>query len=242
MKQLKNWFEDWFDTKYYHILYQDRNDEEAQFFMRNITQFLKLKENSKILDLPCGKGRHAIYLNSLGYDVIGADLSKNSIAYAQQFENDKLHFEVHDMRDEFVTKFDAIFNLFTSFGYFDKEKTNIKVLKNLKKGLNSSGVLVLDFLNIDYVAQHLIDNQVITKSAIDFNITKSITNNFIIKDIEFTADNKQHKHTEYVRNINLEMFKAYFEEAGLKLKHIFGDYNLTEFNKETSKRLILIAE
>ena len=118
MQVKKDWFQEWFNTTYYHILYQDRNDEEARYFMRNLTHYLNLKPQDKILDLPCGKGRHAVYLNSLGFDVIGADLSENSIAYAKQFENDTLKFKVHDMRHSFQKKFDAIFNLFTRFWLF----------------------------------------------------------------------------------------------------------------------------
>ena len=110
-----DWFTDWFNTSYYHILYKDRNDEDAQLFMRNITEFLKLQKTSHILDLPCGKGRHSIYLNSLGYKVTGADLSKNSILAAKKFENDSLHFDVQDMRKPISNTYNAIFNLFTSF-------------------------------------------------------------------------------------------------------------------------------
>ncbi|MFN3940966.1 MAG: YkgJ family cysteine cluster protein, partial [Chitinophagales bacterium] len=80
---------------------------------------------SKILDLACGKGRHSIYLNQLGYDVTGADLSENSIKEASKFANEKLHFKVHDMRIPFEEKYDAIFNLFTSFGYFENDADNL---------------------------------------------------------------------------------------------------------------------
>ena len=82
----KDWFTDWFNTKYYHILYKERNDSEAQLFMKNITEFLSLKKTNTILDLPCGKGRHAVFLNSLGYNVTGGDLSENSIEFAKKFE------------------------------------------------------------------------------------------------------------------------------------------------------------
>jgi len=85
----ENWFASWFDTKYYHILYKERNDEEAQLLMDNLTHYLNLPEDAKILDLACGKGRHAIYLNSLGFDVTGADLSENSIAEASKFSNNQ---------------------------------------------------------------------------------------------------------------------------------------------------------
>ncbi len=241
MTQKQEWFKEWFDTKYYHILYQNRNDDEAHLFMRNLLSHLQLKHQSKILDLPCGKGRHSVFLNSLGYDVIGADLSENSINYANQFTNDTLHFEVHDMRNPFLTKFDAIFNLFTSFGYFD-EKTNIKVLKNLKKGLKKNGVLVIDFMNVAYVKKHLVTKETIVKNDIKFNITKSIIDDFIVKEIRFTADNKEHYYTEQVRFLTLKKLEKYVQKAGLSLKNIFGTYSLTEFDIEKSNRLILILK
>lgn len=241
MTQRKEWFKEWFDTKYYHILYQDRNDGEAQLFMRNLLSYLQLKKNSKILDLPCGKGRHAVYLNSLGFDVIGADLSENSIKYASQFTNKTLHFEVHDMRKPFKTKFDAIFNLFTSFGYFEEE-TNIKVLKNLKNGLKKNGVLVIDFMNVNYVKNNLVEKEVIIRNAIEFNIKKYIEGDFIIKEIRFKANNKEHHFTEYVRYLTLNSFKNYIKKTNLSLKAIFGSYSLEEYDENNSKRLILILE
>jgi len=236
------WFQQWFDTKYYHILYQDRNDEEAQVFMRNLANFLNFKEGSKLLDLPCGKGRHSIYLNSLGFNVTGADLSKNSINHAKKFENESLNFEVHDMREPFKTKFDAILNLFTSFGYFDQDEMNIEVLKNLKNGLSKDGVLVIDFMNVNRVEKELIKEEIILKNKIEFHINRSIENGFIKKNIHFTADNIDHHHIEYVRFLSLEIFKRYIKDANLKLKHTFGDYNLNPFDIENSIRLILVLE
>jgi len=75
----KEWFEDWFDTNYYHVLYQNRNEEEARRFIHNLIDHLGIPKGVKVLDLACGKGRHSITLNDLGYDVLGEDLSPNSI-------------------------------------------------------------------------------------------------------------------------------------------------------------------
>ena len=69
------WFKDWFNTSYYHTLYKNRDDKEAERFVKNLVNFTKLPLKSKILDLACGKGRHSITLNRLGMDVIGVDLS-----------------------------------------------------------------------------------------------------------------------------------------------------------------------
>ena len=242
MSQKQEWFKEWFDTKYYHILYQDRNYDEAQLFMQNLLSFIKLKKNDKILDMPCGKGRHAIFLNSLGYDVLGADLSENSIKYAKKYTNKTLHFEVHDMRQPFDTKFDAIFNLFTSFGYFDDDETNIKVLYNLKKGLKENGVLVVDFMNVNYVKQHLVTEEIVTKGSIVFNIKRSIKDDFIVKEIRFIADDREHYFIERVKYLSLSTLKNFIKKSNLKLKHTFGEYSLTAFDSKNSSRLILILE
>ena len=136
-----DWFTSWFNTPYYHILYKDRNDDDAQLFMKNITQHIQLPTTAHIADLPCGKGRHSVFLNSLGYKVTGGDLSENSINSAKQFENENLHFEVWDMRKPLEKKYDAIFNLFTSFGYFEADSEDITVLNSLKKGLKKEAFL-----------------------------------------------------------------------------------------------------
>ena len=241
MTKQKEWFVDWFDTKYYHILYKDRNDTEAQLFMQNLIQFLDLKHESSILDLACGRGRHAVYLNKLNFKVDGVDLSKNSIAYAKKFETDQLQFSVHDMRLPFNKKYDAIFNLFTSFGYFDDDKTNIQVLTNIKNGLTENGIAVIDFMNIETVTNNLIAKETIQKDSILFNITRKVQNDKIIKDIRFTAENTTFHYTEKVQCLTLENIKNYILKAGLKLNHTFGDYKLTPFDIRTSKRLILIV-
>jgi len=236
-----DWFTSWFNTPYYHILYKDRNDEDAQLFMQNITQFLQLPKETHILDLPCGKGRHSVYLNSLGYEVTGGDLSENSIIHAKQFENDRLRFVVKDMRQPFNYSYDVVLNLFTSFGYFESDSDEIRVLKNIKSGFNAGGTLVLDFLNVAYVKAHLVKKEVKTIDGIEFHIEREIKDGFILKHISFTDKGKNHAYTEHVKYLDLEKFQEYFTAAGLTITHTFGNYQLSHFDANTSERLILVA-
>lgn len=236
-----DWFTSWFNTPYYHILYKDRNDVDAQVFMRNITSFLKLPKNSHIADIPCGKGRHAVFLNSLGYTVTGGDLSENSIAYAKQFENDSLRFVVKDMRDPLKNSYDAIFNLFTSFGYVEDDNEDILILNNLKNGLKKNGVFVLDFLNVEKVRETIVTNEVKIVEGIVFSIRREIVNGFIQKHISFEVNGESHAYTEHVKYIDLPKMKSYFDQVGLNILHVFGDYDLNEFDVNSSSRLILVA-
>jgi len=237
-----DWFSTWFNTPYYHILYKERNDEDAKFFMQNITSYLKLPKTAHILDLPCGKGRHSIFLNSLGYKVSGGDLSENSIAYAKQFENETLNFEVFDMRKPLENKYDAIFNLFTSFGYFEDDKEDIAVLKAMKEGLAKDGFLVLDFLNVIKAVNTIVERETKVVDDVTFEIVRELKNGFIQKHISFFDKGDYHSYTENVKYITFEKMKAYFKQVGLEITAVFGDYNLTEFNGLGSDRLILIAK
>ena len=235
----KNWFASWFDTPYYHILYKERNYREAQIFMDNLTHYLNLPEKAKVLDLACGKGRHAIYLNQLGFDVIGADLSENSIAIANKNSNDSLHFQVHDMRLPFDDKFDAIFNLFTSFGYFENDKDNLKTLIAMKESLSEYGFGVIDFMNVNQVIANLIPEEVKTVDGIDFHIKRYYIDDHIYKEIDFKDNDNDFHFVEKVRALTLQDFTELMEEAGIYLLEVFGDYKLKKFHKTDSERLIL---
>jgi len=238
----KDWFKLWFNTSYYHTLYKHRNFTEAQDFMLHLVSYLSFNKEDLLLDAACGKGRHSIYLNSLGFNVIGVDLSKKSIEYAQKFKNEKLHFVEHDMRNPFKRKYQAILNLFTSFGFFEDDEEDIRILKNFKNALNSGGVAVIDFMNSKKVKANLIANEVQIIDNIEFNISRYIKDTFIVKEINFKADGKKHKYFEKVKSLELPKIKSYMESVGFNIKYIFGDYKLNSFDAETSDRLILVVE
>lgn len=236
----QNWYSSWFDTPYYHILYKDRNYREAQVFMDNLTHYLNLPEKAKVLDLACGKGRHSIYLNQLGYDVLGADLSENSIAEASKNSNETLHFKVHDMREPFEEKFDAIFNLFTSFGYFESDDDNLTTLKAIKESLSEYGFAVIDFMNVPNVIENLVPEEVKMVDEIDFHIKRYVEDGHIFKEIDFEDQGRKYHFTEKVKALTLKDFQDLMDEAGIFLLDIFGDYKLKKFHKTESERLIMI--
>lgn len=238
-----NWFAEWFNSHFYHILYQHRDNSEAEAFINLITQHLALPKQASVLDLACGKGRHSIQLNELGFDVLGLDLSKESIQFAKQFENDNLHFTTGDMRHlNYSNRFDLVFNLFTSFGYFLEENDNLLVIKSIENVLKKGGKLVLDYLNTAKVSANLPQIEEIVRENTTFNIHKFIEGDFIVKDISFKSEGKVQKFQEYVRRIDVQKFNDYFQRCGLELQETFGDYHLNAFDEKKSERLILIAQ
>ncbi|MCD2259382.1 class I SAM-dependent methyltransferase [Psychroserpens luteolus] len=239
-KDTQHWYASWFDTPFYHILYKDRDHNEAQVFMDNLTEYLNIPEQGDILDLACGKGRHSVYLNSLGYNVTGVDLSENSIEFAKQFENDTLHFEVHDMCKPYRKQFDAVFNLFTSFGYFENEEDNLRTIEAIKANLNEFGFGVIDFMNSDYVIDNLVTENVKTVEGIDFHQKRSLKDGYIVKNISFSTEGEDFQFQERVKAFTLNDFEALFEKAGVYLLDVFGDYKLRKFHDKTSERLVMV--
>lgn len=240
VKTEKNWFAAWFDTPYYHILYRDRGYEEAGIFMKNLTSFLELPKGASILDLACGKGRHSIFLSKLGFDVTGVDLSPDSIAFAKRFESSNLQFQVHDMCKPMGRNFDAVFNLFTSFGYFDREEDNYNTIRAIKEELKENGCGVIDFMNVKKVIRSLVPSEIKRVQGTDFYITRYHHDGFILKNIRFEDEGEVHSFTERVKALTLQDFKNYFQRAGIELLHCFGSYKLEPFDEKHSDRLILV--
>lgn len=239
------WFKTWFDTPYYHILYKDRDFAEAENFITLLINYLEIPKHSKIVDLACGKGRHSLFLNKMGFDVLGLDLSKESILHNNNFENFKLKFSVHDMRDDIYPevsreKVDAVLNLFTSFGYFENEDDDRRVFHSIANSLKKEGFFVLDFLNENWVINTLNPNYIKTKDGIDFHIKKRIEERNIIKDISFKDDGKEFHFYEKVKLHTLEEIENYAKDAGFEKVKVFGDYQLREFDLESSPRCIHI--
>jgi len=238
-----DWFASWFDTNYYHLLYKNRNDDEARLLIEHLVSHLDLAPNSKALDLACGKGRHSITLNELGFDVLGVDLSPNSIQEAKKFENETLHFDVCDMRDSFTkNSFDAVFNLFTSFGYFDSKSDNEKVIVAMHEMLKDDGILVIDFMNSRRVIDSLVESETKVVEPIEFKITRNYDGDHIFKHIKFEDEGVEHSYTERVQALMLNDFEALLTENGFNILSTFGDFDLNGFQEDTSDRLILVAE
>ncbi|AZQ45239.1 class I SAM-dependent methyltransferase [Nonlabens ponticola] len=255
----KTWYASWFNTPYYHMLYKDRDYQEAADFMQQLTDKLELTQGAKILDLACGRGRHSMYLNKLGYDVTGVDLSESSIAFAKarlknikeghleldepdqsSLQLDRIKFAVHNMTVPYTDTFNAVFNLFTSFGYFDDPQDNQRTVSSIKKMLKLDGYGVIDFFNSHHVIEHLVPYNEKEVRGIMFKQSRRFEDGFIFKDIEFEDDGERYKFTERVSALTQEDFLNYLDTASLELVHTFGDYQLADFDQETSPRLILV--
>jgi SAM-dependent methyltransferase len=240
--QHSDWFEDWFGSPYYKVLYQNRDELEAQLFVKSLITYLQPMPGSRMLDIACGEGRYAVQLVGYGYDVVGIDLSEPSIEIAKKQENEYLQFYVHDMRKPFYSNyFDFAFNFFTSFGYFKTERDHQLAVNTFAQALKPGGLLVIDYFNKDYVINKLIAEDTIERGGYTFHINKKLENKYIIKEISFNNEHgKALQFTEQVAAFDLSDFVKMFKEAKLSLVGTFGDYQLNEYNPLHSPRMIMI--
>ena len=238
-----DWFINWFNSKYYHILYKSRNKNEASDFIKTIISTLSLKSNNSVLDLGCGNGRHSISLSNHFKLVHGIDISSENISQANENKKENLKFFISDMRN-FVSdsKYGYIFNLFTSFGYFNKNEDNINVLKTCYNHLNRDGLLFIDFLNSEKI-KITINETKETKliSGIKFNIHKQIIDNYVVKNIEVKDKGATYDFQEKVQLLNIKDFKKMFEVSGFEIISIYGNYQMKPYDLD-SNRLILCAK
>ena len=243
MGKATEWFGEWFNSPYYHILYKHRDFEDAQAFIDHLHAHFGFSPQHHVLDLACGKGRHSIYLNAKGIEVTGVDLSEANIAHAREFANDRLHFDVHDMRAVYKTEtFDYVLNLFTSFGYFETDEEHQQAIAAAAQALVPGGRLILDFLNPFVVVNNLkpLEEKVI--EGITFHLHKRFEEGYIVKDIRFTDKGSDYHFFERVKAIRRWDFERYFTQAGLSLLDTFGDYSLSPYEAESSDRMIFVAQ
>lgn len=242
----KGWFTDWFNSSYYHALYQHRDDTEALQFIHNLLAYLKPVPHAKMLDIACGKGRHSKALFDAGFDVVGIDLSPASIKAVSSMETNGLTFSCHDMRETFRNNyFDYAFNFFTSFGYFNSDEEHQLAIQAMSNNLKEGGTLVIDYLNVGIVDPGL---DLATETKIDgfhFQIKKWQDPLFLYKEIKVVDALTQEElgiFEEKVRKYTLLNFMDFMQKAGLTIVATFGNYQLDPFNPENADRLIIVAQ
>ncbi len=242
-EDLENWFTTWFNSPYYHILYKNRDVSEAESFVNRLITRLNLPKGSRALDLACGKGRHSLQLRKNGFEVVGIDLSDESIEEAELNQREGLEFFVHDMRELYWSEhFDLIANLFTSFGYFHSKEDDQKTISSVADALKPKGIFVIDFMNAIKVQNNLVDLEEKTIDDVRFEISREVEEGVIVKRIHLTDGNVELDFKEEVDALDLSDFSHYLDNAGLRIIDVYGNYELEAFDEQHSDRLIIIAQ
>jgi SAM-dependent methyltransferase len=250
----REWYASWFNTSEYLDLYKHRDEKDAQKIIALIFSHIPLKKNAKVLDLACGNGRHSLLFAREGLNVTGIDLSQYLIRLARkrlrkEYSKYKrnLKFAIRDMRNfSFTERFDLAVNIFTSFGYFEKDSDNEKVIKCVSRCLKENGYFVLDFLNKENLKNNLVPySQAKSQDRILLQVRR-IAQNFVSKEIMIVGKEDEtyefKKYKERIKIYSLSNLSTMFNKYKLRIIKKLGNYDGEAFDRNNSPRLILIAQ
>lgn len=246
---------EWYELSFgedYLLVYKHRDAQGAKHEVRQMISWLGLPPGAKVLDLCCGMGRHSMALAEAGYEVTGVDLSEVLLREAKRNDPEgQVTWHKADMRELPLTGgFDAVVNLFTSFGYFKRDEEQVKVLREVARMLKPEGRFIIDFLNPAYTAAQLVpyservdDGQLIAER-------RRIEDGYVMKNITITAaggaetggqSGEPRHYLERIKLYSLMDFTAMLEAAGLLPEKVHGDYDEEAYHPETSRRMIMIG-
>ncbi len=242
-----SWYKEWFDSPWYERIYADRDDREARRLVKWLQEVLPPHQYPEVLDLGCGRGRHALNMAEAGYRVKGVDLSESAIRQARDNAGsrglDDIEFVVGDMREKRPETYDLVVNLFTSFGYFEDDSENARVIGNVSEMLRPQGVLVIDYFNSEKVRNQYQPYETGQVDEISYEIFRYIEEGAIFKEIKFNgrALNEKSSYQERVKLYNLEWFEETLNDYQLTLENVYGDYDGSSYVPGESPRMIIMA-
>ena len=240
------WYREWFNSPYYHLLYEKRDDDEAASFINHLIEIIRPNPGDSMLDIGCGKGRHSKMLAAKGFYVTGLDISEESINEARKSENEHLEFFIHDMRRTYrINYYNYVFNFFTSFGYFNTKQEHLNAIRTFCQALRKNGLLVIDYLNVHYVEKYLTPQAEFNKNDVHFSITKWQDETHFYKKVEVEDKNKFNRpfaFTEKVAKFTIGDFNEMLSYHGMQIHDIYGTYDFKPYDLYESPRLILTAK
>ena len=236
------WYKRWFGEEYL-IVYEHRDIAEAEREVEFISKVLEIENDSIILDLCCGSGRHDRFLTQKGYHVIGLDYSLPLLrkAYNGFHVSGYPYYILADariipFRDGI---FDAVLNLFTSFGYFD-DRENMDLLKSIARLLKNGGKFYIDYLNPQNIITRLTPETTKQKNGLIVVEKRHLdtTNKRVEKSIIIRSGNVENEFHESVRLYSVEEMLVMLKEAGLIVSQVCGSIRGEQYNENSDRMLI----
>jgi SAM-dependent methyltransferase len=191
--------------------------------VRLLTRILPWQSGWRVLDVACGAGRHAAALAAAGARPVGIDLSPALLRHAREAGVPLIR---GDMRRLPIRRssVDLAVNLFTSFGYFERDDEHAAVLRGIAGTIKPGGWFVMDFLNADTVRGTLVPEERQVLGGAPVRVTRELIDGerFVRKTI-LTADGR--RFAERVRLFTPENLEAMMGAAGLDVQGRYGDYD-----------------
>lgn len=238
------WYATAFDTLY-PLVYAHRSVESAKAEAAFAMGELRLEHCGKILDLCCGGGRHLLHLSSYCAELVGLDYSSDLLRIAGGHLPDHVLLVRGDMRAlPFEGAFDAIVNFFTSYGYFQTDAENQRVLAGMAQALRPGGRFFMDYLNPVQVTATLVPRSERTHGERRIEETRWLepAGPRVNKRTRlYLNDSLETESMESVRLYSLEEMREALATAGLAVENVYGDYAGAPYT-ESSSRMMFVGQ
>ncbi|MDR6884902.1 class I SAM-dependent methyltransferase [Bacillus sp. 3255] len=237
------WYQESFGNDYL-LVYKHRDMQGAYHEVKKMIDWLDLPQGAEVLDLCCGMGRHSLALADFGYQVTGVDLSEVLLCEAVKLDQDKrVNWLRGDMRNVPIQhEFDAVVNLFTSFGYFDEDEQNERVFHEMNRLLNQGGRFIVDFLNPVYIQKHLVLQSERTEGDLRIREARAIEDGCVRKRIVISQEGlAERNYLEQVKLYDRAAFETMLHRAGLHIDHVYGGYEGQAYEADASSRMIFVG-
>jgi SAM-dependent methyltransferase len=233
------WYEHWFGSPYYQLLYGHRNEAEARAWVDAIMDRWRPPPGARLLDMGCGRGRHAQWFAGHGLSVTGIDLDAASVATARQAVPG-VRFVVHDMRQPFASgTYDLAICLFTSLGYTDDPADDQQVFAAAFHALRPGGRFVLDFMNSAAVIRALVAEEEVRRGEVVFTLRRSLEQDTVVKRITVRDAGAAYDFEERVRALAPGDLEAMARAAGFQVEDRTDGPVPAPFDPERSQRFVL---
>jgi len=214
-----------------------------------VIEKLALQPGARILDLCCGQGRHLLDLMKRGYEVVGVDLSEYMLAKCREVaEKDGLKPNLieADMREiAFDSEFDAVINLFTSFGYLESDDEDQKVLDAVSRALKPGGRFLMDIHNRDAFMARFVERTWSENSRGDIILEDrhfdSTTGRNNSREITIHADGRRSERTYSLRIHAYTEIAKMLASSALEVQSVWGGWDSSPFTS-ASRGMLIIAE
>lgn len=237
------WWRGQFEETPVHYAHQIQSQIEG------VERFLNLEPRARVLDLACGAGRQTLEMARRGYRVFGLDSLDASVSEARRVgrsEKLNVHFMKGDIRQiRYKAEFDAVINLFSSFGHFPDERDDIKTLESVRKALKPGGKLIMDLVNKEWLMRHFDpkfwdrrDNDrgavVLDQISFNFETGRLLDNRTIVR-----KDGHRSSSSTSFRVYTLTEIKRLVTQAGLVYRQCWGGFDGSAYGMDSTRMIIM---